>query len=324
MRRALLPALLAVVLGGCAGAAPIARQVSADPEDYHAYRTWRVTSDPEPKLAAAWTYLRGQPHGRWRSEVRAWFSRADAAYRSRARNDIARLREYLLALPDGPSSAAVADRIAELELASSFASRREARFTERAREFEERLGDAQRMRQTLLDGFSGWIARLAALSPWGARLTELDHQFIFAYRLEEPRARCDDARCVKLVSLPYALPERGKLTARRAVFDVVLATPDGRVASATLTGPQLFDRLAEASLLMPVSPGDQLARAEAIGRAVQIAAAALEPKLPAQRCAREAVSPVVLHRECDGLRVRLIAAETPDQEDRLEVEPVLP
>jgi hypothetical protein len=70
-----------------------------------------------------------------------------------------------------------------------------------------------------------------------------------------------------------------------------------------------------------VRPDDRQARAEAISRALGVVELAIEPSLPAARCSRQAVSPVVLERRCDGIVLRMIAAQTAESDDRIEVFP---
>ena len=95
----------------------------------------------------------------------------------------------------------------------------------------------------------------------------------------------------------------------------------GGVRAAWITGPELFTRLGEAVRVAAISPTDLVARAEAIGQATQVIASAVEAVLPASRCAAEAVSPVVLHRVCDGVELRVVSAMELAEEDRIVVEP---
>ena len=193
-----------------------------------------------------------------------------------------------------------------------------------AREFEQQLSGAEHQRALFLRGVSQWIDRLARLGPWGGPVGELGQDFLVVYTLQAPVARCDALSCVKQLSFPYVVPDRGAFAARSGEFDVVLGLNQGAVVRAEIVGHALFDRIAEASQLTRVGPGDSLARAEAIGRAVQVTGQALDATFPVARCAREAVSPVVLERECDGLRVRVVAAERPELPDRIEVVPSAP
>jgi hypothetical protein len=324
--RAACASLLVLASGwmGCAVSARVADQVVVAPEDHHAYRSYRAADTLETKLQSAWRYVKSQPEGHYRDEVRGWFLRAERGYRKLAENRPDMLHGYLALLPDAPNAKLVVERLAELELARKLRVRREVELTVQAQEFEAQLSGAERQRALFVRGLSQWIDRLARLGPWGGPVGELGQEFLVVYTLQEPVARCDASSCTKQLSFPYVLPDRGTFAARSAEFDVVLALNQGVVVRAEIVGHALFDRIAEASQLTRVGPGDALARAESIGRAVQVTGQALDATFPVSRCAREAVSPVVLERECDGVRVRVVAAERPELPDRIEFVPTAP
>ena len=304
------------LLAGCA----VGKQLTAPKSDYEAYRRTRTAHSMPKKLEASWSYLRERPAGRWRGEVRAWFREHEPQYWARAGERLPRLREYLAMLPDGPHAEEARERVERLELELALERRREQKIGERGREIEERLQSAATMRRALLKSFGGWVRRLASIDSWGERTSALDHELLFAWRIDPPGARCRGRRCARMVVLPYAIPDEGKVTERRAIFDVVIELDaDGGVDRALVTGPDLFNRVGEAAQLVPTKPSDAQARAESIGHAVQIVEAALAPVMPATPCSREAVSPHVLVRECNGVRLEMIAAAEPGQEDRIVV-----
>ena len=187
----------------------------------------------------------------------------------------------------------------------------------------KRLADAQAMRHALVEQLSDWTRRVASIRSFGKRTEELPAAFIFPWRLEKPEARCVDETCKKTLSLRYAIPDRKKLEPREAIFDVLLRLdPSGRVTRAVITGPDLFSRVGEAVQLASVPPDNARARAEAVARAVQVVSSAISGPMPASRCARSAVSPVVLSRRCDSVRLDMIAAVNPGEEDRIVIQPV--
>lgn len=322
MKRAWLPVLvLSGVMAGCA----VGKQLTAPKSDYQAYRRTRTASSMPKKLEASWSYLRERPAGRWHGEVRAWFREHEPRYWARAGEHLERLREYLATLPDGPHAEEARERVERLELRLALERRSEQKIGERGREIEERLETAATLRRALLKAFGGWVRRLASIDSWGERTSALDHQLLFAWRIDPPGARCRGRRCARMVVLPYAIPDEGKVTERQAVFDVVIELDaDGGVDRALVTGPDLFNRIGEAAQLVPTKPSDAQARAESIGHAVQIVEAALAAVMPATPCSREAVSPHVLVRECNGVRLEMIAGAEPGQEDRIVVFPVAP
>ena len=311
-------ALLGLWSIGCAAG----QQLTAPLDDYEAYRRVRLAGSVEQRLGQSWRYLKMMPEGRFRGEVRGWFDTNDARYFETAFHDLGRLRGYLESVPDGPRSQAVADRIAELELAAEFERRRERALTESARAMEATLADAQRTRRDLVQAFVGWTERLTRIKSWGQPTSALDHEFIYEFRLSAPRARCVEQRCAKMLSFRYTVPEIRRLDPREAVFDVVLLLDEqGGVRSALVTGPELFTRVAEAAEMRAIGPHQGLARAEAIARIAELVKHVWEPMLPEATCAREAVSPVVMERACAGVRVRMTAAMNPEDEDRIEIEP---
>jgi len=310
---------LALMLFGCA---PLWQQMSAQPEDYQAYRRTRIAPTLEGRLVASWRYIRERPDGRWHGAVSAWFRGTEAQYYSRATNSIPRLETYLATLPNGPHAELAAERLVELRLTEQHVSREKERYLSEARAVQARLAGADRMRREFVAQIKAWIVRIAAIKSWGGRTHELDHELIYEFRLREPAARCSADLCTKMLSLPYAIPEQRTLGERRAVFDVQIALERGGVSAARLTGPELFSRIGEALALAPVAPSAVQARTEAIARVVQLVNGSIEPMFPGARCAADAVGTIVLARECDGVRLEVVVAAGPEDEDRIEVRPL--
>ncbi len=309
---------LALLLNACGG---VGRQLRSGPHEFEAYRQARAAADVGSRLSAAQRYLTRYPQGEFEPELRAWFIRTEPKYYERLNTRRSGLEHYLRLMPDGPHAVAARDRLAELDMAQEYSRRRSAKLAADAARVEDRLATAERLRDALVVEYSSWIRMLGAIDTWGKPSSELAPEFIRRWRVEAPAARCVAEHCVKLVNLPYAIPAGGKLRARRAIFDVRLELSSGGVARAVITGPQLFDRLSEALSLTPASATDPLAHAEAIARAVQLSEQMLEGAFPSARCTLDAISPVVIQRECDGKRVRVVAATQPGEEDRLIFEP---
>jgi hypothetical protein len=155
---------------------------------------------------------------------------------------------------------------------------------------------------------------------FGQPTSALDPQFLVAWRLTAPEAHCVGSRCTKTLYLDYAIPEARRIAGRQAVFDVVVGLERGGVARVALTGFELWSRLGEAAELHPIPAGDVMARAQAIADVLGILQPIVDQAFPPDRCTRPAVAPVVLLRECDGLRLRVVAPEIPES-DCIEVEP---
>ncbi len=319
MRRPAL-LLLGLALAGCTGL----RRVTAPPAEYATYRTARTAPTLEERLAAADAYLHDFPDGAWAAEVERWFYAEEARYWARSFDRLPLLRAYLVALPAGPHHVEVARRIRELELAAEYARQREARFERRARAITAELDAAASGRRRVIEEVSRFARLLVGIRTWGRPTSALDSELLHRWRILPPMARCAGGRCVKAVALDYAVPAASALSARQALFDVVIDLERGRVAGAELTGPELWSRVSEAVTLRPVPIGDALARLDAVAVALQVVENALEPVVPAARCAAAATSPAVLVRVCDGVRVVMIAAPVSEEEDRVVVEPVIP
>ena len=79
MRRRLLCGCVALGLLQVACGA-VGDQMTADVDDYDAYRRTRTASRFEDRLRASSSYLESHPRGRWRPEVSTWFRTADLAF----------------------------------------------------------------------------------------------------------------------------------------------------------------------------------------------------------------------------------------------------
>lgn len=308
-------AWLLVLLAGCGS------PLTAQPRDYALYRKTRIAKTSEARLTASHRYLSDMPEGQWRDEVKSWFERAEPIYYERAQHTPDGLHAYLDTLPEGPHAKAARERIQELELRDRSARSRSDAAVAEAMGVTARLVDADALRREVVASVARWTGLLSGIRTWGQPTSELGGDFIYRFRLEQPRPRCDDTRCKKSVSLMYAVPDGKKLAARKAIFDVDLELYRSGVSRARLAGPELFSRTGEASEVRAVRPADAQARAEAIARSVQIVENALDVRLTEPGCKKDAVSPTVLLIECAGVRVKMTAAPSVESDDELVVEP---
>jgi len=316
-------AALVALWFGLAACSATAR-FTAPVDDYQLYRATRLAATLEERLAAANQYLNRLPDGAFRAEVERWFKPREKKYFRRAWRSLPRLRAYLAAMPDGPNAEAVAERIIELELEAQFAKNREERELSAARRVGRELDSAAAARRRFLGELSTWVAELAAIKTFGEPTAELDHELIYRFRLSEPPARCVGDRCRKILSFGFKVPSEKKLLEREAIAEVELGLDRGGLASARIGGPDLFSRLDEAVELRALAPDDAQARAEAIARAAQLVAHAVESELPASECERQPVSPVVLLRVCRGIELVVTAGTTIEEDDRIEIRPLTP
>jgi hypothetical protein len=308
--------VLALLLGSCASTA----RVTGDFGEYRSYRAIRLAPTLEQRLGASERYLREYPHGDYREEVRRWFAPAEKHYFKLAWNNLPRLRAYLDAMPKGPHAEAASDRITELESRRVFADRRDQRMLDVARGFESRFAEAAEQRRELLRELSVLARLLGQTRTFGEPTSELDSELLLRFRVRQPPGTCAADLCTKVFSFPYAVPDDKLLVNRAAEVTLRIQLERGLVRELSLSGPDLFMRVAEAVEVRAV-PNNPQNRAEALGHAVDVLSEALDVPMPKTKCEAEAVSPVVLARRCNGVRVRVVAGLEPGSLDRLVVSP---
>jgi hypothetical protein len=309
----LLASLL--LLGGCG----VGSRLTADRKDYTLYRETRVGATPEQRLAASGRYLKELPNGRFRSEVERQFAQTEPRFFAQAHDRPSLLRAYLRALPDGPHAKDASARLEEFGLLNKFRARHQAASESFVQRVESELVSAERGRQSVVREVSTLVSLMARTRSFGAPTSELDDELIYRFRLSPPAGTCAESRCAKSFHFGYAVPEAGKLAPR--ALDIVLSfeLDRGNVTSISLAGRDLFTRLAEAMDRIAISSSDQLARMEAIARAVQLVDNATSSAFPDPGCRKDVIAPVVLARECGGVRLLVRAAIEPGEDDRVEV-----
>jgi hypothetical protein len=293
----------------------------ADRHDYALYRETRLARDIETRFAASQRYLRDEPSGRFREEVLAWFNRAEPRFFALGRNRPSILRAYLRALPDGPHAAAAQARLEEFGILNQYRAEREAQSERFISRVEGELERAETGRKAVISELTTLARLLAATRSFGRPTSELDHELIYRFRLQPPAGVCLESICHKEFRIPYAVPAGKKLAPREAYFLLSITLARGLVERLSVSGPELFSRIAEAVDRQPISASDMQARAEAIGRSVQVLENAVEAALPAAECRRDVLAPVVLERRCRGVRWRMVAALELGGDDHFEIEP---
>ena len=316
MRRTLGWLAVVPLLVACASTA----RVTGDFGDYRSYRQTRLATTLEARLGASERYLRDYPQGDYHEEVRRWFAPAEKRYFKLSWDTLPRLRAYLDAMPRGPHAEAVTERITELESRRVFADRREQRMLDRAQGFEARLAQAAEQRRDFLREFTLLTRLLAETKTFGQPTSELDSELLLRFRVRQPPGRCETERCSKVFSFVYAVPEDKLLTDRRVDVTLEITLDRGLVQKLALSAPELLTRVAEAVTVRAVPPDSPQARAEALGQALDVVASAVDGPLSKDRCSAQPVSPVVLSRRCDGLRLEVVAGTEPGALDRLLVQ----
>ncbi len=320
MSRARVALVAIALLTGCAAS----ERLLADRHDYALYRATRIAGDVETRLGASQRYLREEPQGRFRGEVMAWFKRAEPRFFRAAKDRPSLLRGYLRVLPDGPHAASVRARLEEFEILNAYRARREAASERFISRVQSELERAEAGRRALLAELTTLAHALAALRSFGQPPSQLSPELGEQLGLPGLASDCVDAPCTKEFQVSYAVPEGTKLAPREARYTLALTSKSGLVQGLTLSGPELFSRIGEAVDRRPIAASDISARAEAIARAVQVVENAIESELPLSECGREVLAPVVLERECRGVRFRMSAALDVGGDDQLQIEPLRP
>lgn len=307
----------AALLLSVSGCASVGGRLVADHDEYVAYRNVRTSDRLDGRLVASHAYLKAYPEGRWATEVEPWFARAELRYWLRIKETPAGLATYLENLPDGPHAVEAAGALRDYRERQR-AARKELLDLEAAMT-EERLAELQRQRQAALESFTSWLGRFLSVDTWGERTSHLDHETIFAWRIDPPKGRCEADLCTKIEQRPYELPGGGDQSERRLVMEVVLVLEQGMLRETRLQGPGLFSRLYETASNKPVEHDDPGARVEAIAYAVDVVGGAAEARMPAGECAEQPVAPIVLKRACKGWTLEAVAGERAGQDDVVSI-----
>jgi hypothetical protein len=314
--RLALIALVCLALSGCV----VGQRLITSRGDYRTYRTTVVGATEVERLAAGNHYLKHYPSGRYIDEVRAWFAEHDARYVARNRDRASALRDYLKRIPDGPRSTEVRARLTELEIHRSYSKRDSDREAAELARVATELGAAMRTRREFVQVFALLVSKLSRVGSFGLPISALNAELRGEFRATKAGG-CEAQRCFKQFKLGYAVPGRSEFIAREAQIELLVAAPAGRTARAELAGPELFSRVGEAVDRRAVAADSLSGRVDAVARAAQVVENALEARMPAAECEREAVAPAVLVRDCRGLRVEMRAGTEPPFRDTVVVTP---
>ena len=239
-------ALALVALSSCAVVRPLTAS-NADAADHRAFVLARAEGE---RLRSASQYLARHPNGAWAADVRAAFDREEPRFYASSEKSRAAAVDYLAWLPDGPhANAAVALVISfdehepEDEASRMVAAARanEARLERAARDREDAEETALESLRVVLDP-----------SIYGKKLEEDAElaRFLLAGRsvgkTPTRRTRTRD----------FTIPTKNGQIARTLEITVDVDASGGTVREAIVSGPALFARMAEASLLREVSPDE--------------------------------------------------------------------
>ncbi len=309
-----LAVLATPTLTGCG---TVGSRLIANEDDYAAYRKVRTSARIDTRLVASAAYLDAHPNGQWEHQVRPWFDRAEARYWNRIKETRAGLSTYLRNLPNGPHAAQAAQALAAYR--DNQKSARKELLLLKAAMTEQRLASLAQQRDQAFSAFTEWLGRILSINTWGRPTSHLDHETIFAWRIDPPKGTCSDNLCSKLVLQTYQLPGGGENAERQLLMDVILILDQGRLHEVRLAGPGLFSRLYETGANQIVNFDDSSSRSEAISYAIQVVGGAAQAQLPAQKCALAPLDPIIFNRSCNGWTLTMTAAVSPADDDVVSV-----
>lgn len=310
---ALVVALAAAVASSCAAG----RQMLAPAGELDQYRRARTGATFEARLHDASEYLYAHPKGVFADELAAWVDEVEPRYFEQHWTTPARLRRYLEVLPHGPHADQVRARLERMNDEAAAVASLERKRDEDAERRLGRLRDAEERRRRGLDAVVAALSRLAQVRSFGRPAAALPAAF--RADLEPPDVACHPEGCYRQRVLPYAVPSPDGLIERELRWTVGYDTRAGLVERVFITGYSLFDRLAEVATMRRVAEGDGQGRMDAIQAAATIVRNTVETALPQARCERTPVSPVVVHRDCDGLALWVVAGPNPEAPDFIEL-----
>ena len=305
-----------VVLLASAGCGAKLRQIVASSDDYADYRAFRTAPALGARLKAASLYLQCHSDGAFHEEVAAWFDNVEPLFFQMLADSASGMQTYLDALPAGPHAESAAQR-RDAMLAAARAEAGE-RLSAKGADIERRLAAAAQSREDVLTAYAAWMGRLLDFDAWG-RTPNVAHADFGSAWASEPAPKCVPDHCSKLLTTRYELEVDGKPESFVSILEVSLRlSKKGKVVSATLSGPDLFSRLAEAHEAEPVADSEE-GRSRAIKFVVQLTSGAIERRLDRVRCGRDPSPPAVMVRECDGYKVELVPKTTTAEEDRVVI-----
>lgn len=262
--------LALVALCSCTVVRPLTAS-DADAADHRAFVLARAEGE---RLRAASHYLERHPNGAWADDVRGAFDREEPRFYASCEKSRAAAVDYLAWLPEGPhAKAAVALVISFDEHAPEDEA---SRMVAAARANEARLERAARDREDAEETALESLRVVLDASVYGKNLEEdgdLDRFLLAGRSLGRTPTRRTRTR-------DFTIPSKNGQIARTLEITVDVDATGGAVREAVVSGPGLFARMAEASLLREVSPAeaeryvrdavDSMVRARGAGLSVRI------------------------------------------------------
>lgn len=294
------------------------QQMSVPASEAGDYRRARSADTFEERLSFTWLYLERYPEGAYAQDLKPWFAQNEGRFLARNWTTLEGLTTYLAVLPEGPHASEAREKARKLEQEQARWRAKQAANDAAAAVQLAELESAEEGRKALLRQLAQWVELVATVQCLG----KSPQQLPVTLQAEFVSGGCSALGCRKSVKIPYSVPARGQRVMREVELTFGYELGEQGVQRMYLRGAGLFTAVAEASTLELVEDASLQQRAEAISSAVGIVSNLVEPRLPAQSCAVEAVAPVVLARRCGGAGFDAVAGTGAAPVDVLELRSV--
>jgi hypothetical protein len=330
MRRA--PLLAAAVFAAAQLGCTAGERLVMSANEYGVYRRARASETLEDRLSASQEYLIRYPSGTYAPDVRAFFTRTEAAYFADAKQSIEGLEAYLRALPRGPNAKEAAIRLRDLR-ALDKAERTD--LAGKAVVIDATVAREAERRKAVRDRIEQWLGLFLDPAVLAAPMIEAKASVIVPWSLALPWPICErtgagpDApkgppgaarRCTKLLQLDYRATEDGEAQERQALVEIAVWQDEaGRPLEVTLGGPELFLRLDETVTARGAVATDPEARLRGAERAVELAQKVFAGRVSADASCTKPADSDVLRLVCKGVELRVLAGALDGEDDRFAV-----
>ncbi len=234
----------------------LTRPLTASNDDLADHRAFVLARTEGDRLARATRYLEKHPNGAWSKDVRATFDAEEPGYYRASTKSRTAAIDYIAWLPRGPHADAAFALVRSED--EHEPEDEQSRMLKAARENEARLERAAEERAAAHDAALSTLHAVVA-DVYGKPLEAAPD--LTQLLLGGMNFGATPSHRTRI--LHFEIPSRAGPIARTLQIDIdVVRDASGRVTSSTVTGPELFQRIAETVLLREVLPdeGDRYVR----------------------------------------------------------------
>lgn len=229
----------------------VTRPLTASNADLADHRAISLSRDQGERLARELAYLDRHPRGAWADDVRAAFDTEETAYYRACQKSRAAAVDYLAWLPHGPHARAATELVLSFDEHES--DDEQTRMLRAARENEARFERAAEERADA-ENVALEALRIATRPAIFGRLLEDDGE-LSRYLLGGMSMGATPSQRTR--TRRFTMPSRGASVERTLEVTLHVVRGEGnRVAAVEVSGPGLFARMAEASMLREVTAAE--------------------------------------------------------------------